>query len=207
MLHHGINVIPVLGWICRAVGAIDASPAAGREALAAGLDVLVFPGGDLDSCRPFYQPRAVRFGGRRGYLRLALEARVPIAPVATIGSHYTYLLAPGGEAVSRALRLKRLLRIENVPLPLGLLGVALALGGHAAGWLSPGAALALVVVSLLPTPVRVTSEVLPPIDVAASTEHIDDPGVRIEAAHALVHGALQDAVRRMQHDRPLGGLP
>ena len=66
------------------------------------------PGGDLDSCRPFFAPREVRFGARRGYVRLALETGAPVVPIATIGSHYTYLLAPGGAWISRALGLKRL---------------------------------------------------------------------------------------------------
>src|SRR5579863_8419161 len=46
----------------RRVGAVPASMESGRAALAAGCDVLVFPGGDIDTCRPFYEPRAVHFG-------------------------------------------------------------------------------------------------------------------------------------------------
>jgi hypothetical protein len=51
-----------------------------RAELAAGRDVITFPGGDLDAGRPFHLPRVVRFGNRRGYAKLALEAGVPIVP-------------------------------------------------------------------------------------------------------------------------------
>jgi len=55
----------------------------------------------------------------------------------------------------------------------------------------------------MPNPVRITSEVLPPIDVTQATAHLSDPAERIEAAHQLVHGALQRAVASMRHDKPL----
>jgi hypothetical protein len=56
---------------------------------------------------------------------------------------------------------------------------------------------------LVPNPSRVTTDVLEPIDVRALTAHIADHDARIEAAHALVHGALARAVATMSHARPL----
>jgi 1-acyl-sn-glycerol-3-phosphate acyltransferase len=151
------------------------SPASREDAvvaLKAGHDVLVFPGGDLDACRPFYQPRGVHFGPRRGYIRIALQAGVPVVPVATIGSHYTMLMAPGGAWLARILGLKKLLRTERVPLPLHL-------------W---------------PPPVRITSEALPAMDVIAAAAGMEDEAARVERAHELVYGAIRDAVANMRPD-------
>lgn len=183
----------------RKIGAIPASPANGRAALARGYDVLVFPGGDIDACRPFYEARKVHFGARRGYVRLALEAGVPVVPLATIGSHWTWAMAPGGALLARALLLKRWARIERFPLPLNLLAMGvllvLVLRGAIPVWLDVIA----VVLLLVPPPARITSELLPPIDLVAATAGIVDDAERIEAAHRLVHGALTEAVRTMDH--------
>jgi hypothetical protein len=61
--------------------------------------------------------------------------------------------------------------------------------------LRPGYWLAVAALCLLvPNPVPISITVLEPIDLRARTAHIEDPESRIEAAHALVHGALAKAV-------------
>jgi hypothetical protein len=52
---------------------------------------------------------------------------------------------------------------------------------------------------VVPTPVRITSEVLAPIDLRAAVEHLSDEHARVEHAHQLVYGALVHAVATMQH--------
>jgi 1-acyl-sn-glycerol-3-phosphate acyltransferase len=199
---HGLasDVIDVLlRPIMRAIGAMPASPALGLETLRAGRDLLVFPGGEIDCFRPFYAPRKVEFGSRRGYVRLALESGVPVLPVATIGSHLTYPMFPGGFTLARVLGLKRFLRAEVVPLPMiPMAGAALAARLLARG-VEPVVAAALFVASLLPIPARVTSEILPPLDVGRLTAHLEE-SERIEEGHRIIHGTLQDAVSRLRHD-------
>ena len=173
MMHDFFLSVPGIGHYYRGVGAVPASRDSAVAALAAGHDVLVFPGGDIDSCRPFYQPRRVFFGRRRGYLRVALAAGVPVVPLATIGSHWTTPMAPGGALLSRVLGLKKLLRAERIPLPLTSI------------WL----------------PVRITSEALPALDVVAHTAGFADETERLEQAHQLVYGALSQAVAQLQHKK------
>jgi 1-acyl-sn-glycerol-3-phosphate acyltransferase len=205
MMHDVFVHMPIIGFFARSFGAVPANRDAGRAALEAGLDLVTYPGGNLDSCRPFHEHRKVVFGKRRGYIKLALAAGVPIVPVATIGSQYTYLVLPIGDAIARLIRLKRWTRDDRLPITLGAVGLVAVIVAAALGLVSPWWILAAAVWAVLPNPVRITTEFLEPIDVGAATAHIEDPTERIEAAHEMVHGALQSAVRQMNHREPQGG--
>jgi 1-acyl-sn-glycerol-3-phosphate acyltransferase len=200
MMHVSFVRAPILGWVCRKFGARLASYETGRAELTGGHDVVTFPGGDLDAGRPFYQPRVVRFGDRRGYVKLALETGVPIVPVATIGSHWTYLIAPGGAWLARMLVLPRRLRCDCLPVPLAALVWLPAFLAWPLGWLPFWVSALLFAAMIIPNPVRITSEILEPIDVCGLTREIADPNERLEAAHQIVHGVLSRHVAAMQHD-------
>lgn len=191
---------PGMRGFWRKVGALPASPENGRAAIGAGHDVFVFPGGDIDTCRPFYEPRSVHFGSRRGYVRLALETGVPVVPVATIGSHWSWLMLPGGGAIARLFDTKRRFRIERLPLPVNalviLLAFALLLLHVIPVWLD----VLVVLAALLPTPARITQEILAPIDLAKETAHLETLEEKLEHGHELVYGKLAHAVRTMEHD-------
>ena len=66
----------------------------------AGAAVLVYPGGDYEVHRPCWERNRVDFGGRKGFIRLALEQDVPIVPV--VGDR-----RPGDRAVPLARRAPR----------------------------------------------------------------------------------------------------
>jgi 1-acyl-sn-glycerol-3-phosphate acyltransferase len=199
MMHDLFVRFPIVGRMAQGFGAVPANPRAAREAIARGHDVICFPGGDIDSCRPFTAAREVRFGRRRGYVRLALETGLPIVPLATIGSHWSYLILPGGETVARILGLRRWTRNTTWPITVGGVAAAVVIALVLASALPAWAIIVALVAMLLPTPVRVTTEMLEPIDICAATAHLEDPAARIEAAHLLVHGALVSAVGTMGH--------
>jgi 1-acyl-sn-glycerol-3-phosphate acyltransferase len=189
---------PKIGPWLRSVGALDASYDNGLATLRAGRDLLVFPGGDIDSFRPFYQGRRVVFGSRRGYVRLALEAGVPIVPLATIGAHHTYLMAPGNTWLARKLGLKKRVRLESAPMTLGAYGAALASGAALLSLIDPFFAIAAIAGAAAPLPVRITSEMRNPIDLTRALREVAE-AERVERGHAIVFGALSEAVGSMQH--------
>jgi 1-acyl-sn-glycerol-3-phosphate acyltransferase len=76
-------------WVFRQLGAIPSTYAAAEAALAAGVPILVFPGGDHEALRPFWQAGRVDFNARVGFLRIARAAGVPIVPMGIRGSHFT----------------------------------------------------------------------------------------------------------------------
>ena len=105
-------------WLHRA-GVIEANRANAEKALNAGALVLVFPGGDYDCFRPVTDANRIDFAGRKGYVRTALEADVPIVRVVSIGGQEAYLFLSRGEAVAKVFRLEKLLRTRYAPLSFG----------------------------------------------------------------------------------------
>jgi 1-acyl-sn-glycerol-3-phosphate acyltransferase len=137
---------PGLGFL-RKFGTVAASPANAEKALRSGAAVLVYPGGDHEVHRPTWQGNRVDFGGRRGFIRLALEHDVPIVPIVSIGGQETALFLSRGEGLARLLGVDRLLRLKVMPISL------------AAPWgLNVGDFLGHI-----PLPSKITVETLPPI--------------------------------------------
>ena len=64
----------------RKYGTVAASHENAAPALDAGAAVLVYPGGDYEVHRPSWERNRVDFGGRKGFIRLAIEQDVPIVP-------------------------------------------------------------------------------------------------------------------------------
>src|SRR5205823_8467219 len=113
-----------------------------------GAALLVYPGGDYEVHRPIWDGNKVDFGGRKGYVRLALEKDVPIVPVVAIGGQETALFLSRGDRLARLLGLDKLFRLKVLPISLALpwgLNVGDMLG-H------------------IPLPAKITVETLPPID-------------------------------------------
>ncbi len=106
---------PGLRWI-RKLGVLPASPASAKLALDAGAAVLVYPGGDWEVFRPSWQSGRVDFAGRKGFIRIAQEHDVPIAPVVSLGGQETALFLSHGDRLARALRIDRLLRFSVLPV-------------------------------------------------------------------------------------------
>ena len=87
---HPINYTnSVTTWIQDGLGSIPSTYDAADEALKSGVALLVFPGGDHETLRPFWQANRVDFGGRRGFLRIAKRSQVAVVPMGIRGSHWT----------------------------------------------------------------------------------------------------------------------
>jgi 1-acyl-sn-glycerol-3-phosphate acyltransferase len=146
LAHNLVLSFPGLSFL-RKYGTVAASPDNARQALRAGAAVLVYPGGDWEVHRPSWHGRRVDFGGRKGFIRLALEEDVPLVPVVSIGGQETALFLSRGEHLAKALGLDRLFRLKVLPISLALpwgLNVGDMLG-H------------------IPLPAKITVEALPPI--------------------------------------------
>jgi 1-acyl-sn-glycerol-3-phosphate acyltransferase len=157
LAHNLVLSMPGLGFL-RKFGTVAASHDNARKALRAGAAVLVYPGGDYEVHRPIWESRRIDFGGRKGFIRLAIEEDVPIVPVVGIGGQETALFLSRGERLAKLLALDRLFRLKVLPIslapPWGLnIGDMM---GH------------------LPLPAKITVEALPAIDLKREFGHDPD---------------------------------
>ena len=182
LAHNLILTMPGLGFL-RKYGTVAASPENAQKALDAGAALLVFPGGDYEVHRPSWEGGKVDFGGRKGFIRLALDRNVPIIPVVTVGGQETALFLTRGEGLARLLRLDRIFKLKVLPISLALpwgLNVG-DMMGH------------------IPLPAKITIQVLPPIDLRE--EFGKDPDID-EIYHEVI-ARMQDTLTLLGEERRL----
>ncbi len=182
LAHNLVLAMPMLGSL-RRFGTVAASPSNASEALESGAALLVYPGGDYEAHRPSWQRNRVDFGGRKGFIRLALERDVPIVPVVSVGGQETALFLTRGERLARLLWLDRLLRLKVLPISLALpwgLNVGDMLG-H------------------IPLPAKLTIETLPAIDLRE--EFGPDPDLDDVYDHLI--RLMQDTLDALASERRL----
>lgn len=162
-------------------GYILASHENADEALRSGGLVVVFPGGDYDVYRPSTDANKIDFDGRKGYVKAAINAGVPIVPMVGIGGQETQLFLTRGEKIAKALGpIARAARAKVVPLSVGLpFGLSAVLPFN------------------LPLPSKIVMQVLPPIDIHA--EFGEEPD--IDAVDARVRKVMQDALDELAEER------
>lgn len=173
-----------VGSLIEPLGARPASQQSAEEAFARGDHVAVFPGGDVESAKAFDERNLVKFDGRSGFARLAIDAGVPIVPIVTAGAGESLLVISSGERLARALRLDKLLRLKTAPISVSL------------PWgLNVGA---VGLLPYLPLPTKLLTRVLPAMPAA--------DGEDAEQYAARVHTAMQAALTDMTATRvPLIG--
>jgi 1-acyl-sn-glycerol-3-phosphate acyltransferase len=179
------NLVLAMPWLARLrkFGTVAASPSNAAEALQSGAALLVYPGGDYEVHRPSWLGNRVDFGGRKGFIRLALENDVPIVPVVSVGGQETALFLTRGEGLAQALRLDRIFRLKVLPISLALpwgLNVGDMLG-H------------------LPLPAKITVEALPAINLRE--EFGPDPD--IDEVYDHVIRLMQETLDALASERRL----
>lgn len=118
------NSWPAGGWMAR-LGAIPSTYDAAIGALSRGVPVLVFPGGDIDATRPVWRAGRVDFGGRKGFLKIAREAGVPVVPVGIRGSDFTAPILFRSSTLAKLLVFPRMMGVHLFPVTLlGTAGAA-----------------------------------------------------------------------------------
>jgi 1-acyl-sn-glycerol-3-phosphate acyltransferase len=177
LAHNLVLSMPGLGSL-RKYGTVAATPENASRALDVGAALLVYPGGDYEVHRPSWESARVDFGGRKGFIRLAKEKKVPIVPVVAIGGQETALFLSRGERLARLFGLDRMFRLKVLPISLALpwgLNVGDMLG-H------------------IPLPAKLTIQVLEPLDVSR---------MGVDTAYEQVTTAMQTALTGLAEERSL----
>jgi 1-acyl-sn-glycerol-3-phosphate acyltransferase len=180
LLSHGILYTTPLGAQVEKAGLIRADPEVANNALRAGATLMVFPGGDWDAARPSCDALKVDFRGRKGYIRSALAADVPLVPAVSIGGHENQLYLSRGEPLVRLLKLKQRAGLSIMPVTFGF------------PW---GLSIGLVAPMNVPLPTKIVTQVLPPIDLRERFGPDPDLGAVDEHVRAMMQSALDQLAR------------
>ncbi|RHW23381.1 glycerol acyltransferase [Nocardioides immobilis] len=168
-----------VGGLIEPLGCVPGSAAAVDEAFAAGRHVAVFPGGDVEAAKPTRERNRIKFAGRSGFARVAIDKGVPVVPVVTAGAGESLLVLSDGQRLARALRLPQLLRVKALPVSLTFpWGLNLGIAG---------------MLPYAPLPTKLVTAVVPAMTPA--------DGESAEAFATRVESAMQDRLTELTADR------
>jgi 1-acyl-sn-glycerol-3-phosphate acyltransferase len=188
--HDVLMATPGLGDYFRQVGVIPASRQGVSAALAAGCDVIIWPGGEVDAMRNWRRRDQAVLGGREGFVRQAIRSGVPIVPVASVGGHDTaFILSEGrwiANGLDRVSGLKSKLRGSRLPIVLGF----------------PFGLTIETIPTHLPLPAKIRTELLDPIHVDNDPRRVNDRQY-VDSIYVEVESAIQAAMNRLAKQRRL----
>ena len=173
LAHQAVFKFPWVKDLLPKIGAVPAAPDVARKILAAGKDLAVFPGGDWEAGRPTSERTRIDFAGRKGFVRTALQAGVPVVPIVITGAHETGIILSRGTELAKALGLDRTERMKAFPL-----------------WVFP---------PILPS--KITIEVLGPIHLAEELAGIEDEEEKLARGYALVTTRMQQKMDELYRAR------
>jgi 1-acyl-sn-glycerol-3-phosphate acyltransferase len=180
----GIYAVP--GWreLMRKIGQMPASMDNAQAALGDGCSVLLYPGGSYEVFRPWKDRNRIVFKGRKGFIRLALKAEVPVVPVVGHGGHETTIVLTRGERLAKLLGLDKV-RLDSAPFLLQIpWGVSIPA--------MPG----------VPLPARITVQVCEPLDWSRfGPEGADDPEV-LEQCYQEITSIMQSTLDALAIENP-----
>jgi 1-acyl-sn-glycerol-3-phosphate acyltransferase len=126
--HDALMATPLVGSYFRRMGVLPAAPDSISAALAAGHDVALWPGGEVDSLRPWVQRDDAILAGRKGFVRMAIRTGVPIVPISTVGGPDSMPVLTSGRKLASLLQLDKVARLKRFPIAISApWGVAPAL--------------------------------------------------------------------------------
>ena len=182
LVHSAAFKVPIIGDFIRRLGGVPASHENATLALRNGSKVLVYPGGDWESCRPSSERDRIDFHDRVGFIKLAMRCKVPIVPVVTAGAHDGFHLFTRGDGIARALGLKKFLRIGVFPIGLGF-PTGIVLGP---AW------------PFIPLPRKILIECLPAYAPTGDVNSLDD----VRTNYLAVTSAMQHALTKLAMELP-----
>ncbi len=178
IIHRVFRTWPVLRWLYEGAEFLDGDGPDLAAALQGGERVIITPGGVREGARSRHDRYRVEWGGRLGYLRVALKYGVPIVPAASSGVDDGYLAFNDGYRLG-----KRVGMPAGLPLWLGI--------GPLGPWpLSP------------PFPVKITTHLGAPIDLLSEGPVDPEDREALLPLHRRVVAAVQALLDGARTRRP-----
>jgi 1-acyl-sn-glycerol-3-phosphate acyltransferase len=183
--HDALMAFPVIGAYFRKMGVMPAAPDSMSAALAAGRDVVLYPGGERDSLRGWTRRDEAVLAGRTGFVKLAINTGVPIVPIATVGGPDAMPVLATGRWVAKLLRLDRIARLKMFPVAL-----------QAPWGISPA------LLPEIPFPTKIRTAFQEPIELDRDPERADDARY-IRDKYEEVRSSIQDGMDALARRRRL----
>ncbi len=183
--HDVLMNAPVLGEYFKRLGVVSPSKENIRAAFDKGDDVILWPGGEVDCYRTWMDRDKAVLGGRKGFIRLAMSAGVPIVPVATVGGHDTLFVLSEGRGLAKRLKLKERMRSEVAPITLSW---PFGLGLH------------LTPFQHIPLPAKIRTRIMEPIYLDANPKRLDDQAY-VEAMYEEIETTIQAGMDELAKKR------
>lgn len=181
--HDALMAFPLIGKVFRSMGVLPAAPDSMSTALAEGRDVIVWPGGEVDSLRPWSKRDEATLGGRTGFVKLAIRMGVPIVPVATVGGADAMPVLIRGDKLAKALGLDRFARLKVFPIAISL------------PWIIAPAALPQI-----PLPAKIRTRFMPPVELDHDPSRCDDEAY-VDAKYDEVRASIQAGMDELASKR------
>jgi 1-acyl-sn-glycerol-3-phosphate acyltransferase len=167
------------------MGVLPAAPDSIATALAEGRDVALWPGGEVDSLRPWSERDEATLAGRTGFVKMAIRAGVPIIPIATVGGADAMPVLIRGDRLSRMLGLDKMLRLKVFPIAVSL------------PWGIAPAAL-----PQFPLPAKIRTRLMPPVELDHDPALADDDEY-VERKYQEVEDSIQSGMDALARKRAL----
>jgi 1-acyl-sn-glycerol-3-phosphate acyltransferase len=145
----------------------------------------VWPGGEVDSLRPWSERDEATLAGRTGFVKMAIRAGVPIVPIATVGGADAMPVLIRGDRLSKLLRLDKMLRLKVFPIAVSL------------PWGIAPAAL-----PQFPLPAKIRTRLMPPVEVDHDPARADDDEY-VERKYQEVEDSIQSGMDALARKRAL----
>ena len=183
--HDVLMAAPVIGTFFRKMGVLPAAPDSIAAALAAGHDVALWPGGEVDSLRHWTDRDRAILAGRTGFVKMAIRAGGPIVPIATVGGPDAMPILATGRRLARWLRLDRVARLKVFPISLS------------APWgISPA------VLPEIPFPTKIRTAFQEPIELGTDPDLAEDDDY-VKAKYEEVRASIQRGMDALARRRRL----
>jgi 1-acyl-sn-glycerol-3-phosphate acyltransferase len=183
--HDALMAAPLIGKYFRKMGVLPAAPDSIAGALAAGHDVALWPGGEIDSLRPWTERDKAVLAGRTGFVKMAIRAGVPIVPIATVGGPDSMPVLTRGRGLAKALKIDKIARLKILPISLSVpWGVNLAM------------------LPEIPLPTKIRTAFQEPIELDTDPDRASDDDY-VQAKYDEVQASIQSGMEALARRRRL----
>jgi 1-acyl-sn-glycerol-3-phosphate acyltransferase len=183
--HDALMALPAVGSYFRRMGVVPAAPDSISAALAAGHDVALWPGGEVDSLRPWSKRDEAILGGRMGFVRMAIRSGVPIVPISTVGGPDSMPVLASGRRLAKVLALDKVARLKMFPIAL-----------QAPWGISPA------LLPEIPLPTKIRTAFQAPIELDRDPDRAEDEKY-VEAKYDEVRDSIQRGMNALARRRRL----